>query len=192
LVANVTIYDDVQIGSRVLIHGGSVIGSDGFGNAKDGEKWVKIPQLGRVIVGDDVEIGANVAIDRGAIKDTLIGNGTKIDNLVHIAHNVQVGEHCAIAGLVGIAGSAKLGKNVAIGGASAMTGHITICDNVMFTGMSMITRSTREPGVYSSGMPAEPNAVWRKNVARFRRLEKLENKLKEMEDRLKSFEAEKV
>ena len=188
LVANVTIYHDCVVGRRNIIHAGCAVGSDGYGYAKDGERWVKIPQIGRVILGDDVEMGGNVAIDRGAINDTLVADGVKLDNLVHIAHNVQIGENSAITGLVGIAGSAKIGKNVAIGGASAMAGHIEIADNVTFTGMSMITHTIRESGVYSSGMPAEPNRIWRKNVVRFRQLEKLENRIKALEQKLKEME----
>jgi UDP-3-O-[3-hydroxymyristoyl] glucosamine N-acyltransferase len=184
LYPNVSLYQQTQIGQRTIVHAGAVIGSDGFGNANENGRWIKIPQLGRVVLGDDVEVGANSTIDRGAMKDTLIADGVKIDNLVHIAHNVQVGENTAIAACVGIAGSAKLGKGVTIGGVSGVAGHIEITDNVHFTGMAMVTRSVKEPGLYSSGIPAEDNRKWRKNVVRFRNLEKLEKRVKELEVKL--------
>jgi len=188
LHANVTIYPYCVVGQNVIIHSGTVIGSDGFGNANDNGVWIKIPQLGRVIIGDDVEIGANTAIDCGAMEDTIIGNGVKIDNLVHIAHNVQIGDHCAIAGCVGIAGSTTLGKHCSIGGVSGVADHIEIGDNIHFTGMAMVTRSISEPGLYSSGIPAESNRQWRRNVVRFRQLDVLEKRIKALESKLKQLE----
>lgn len=184
LYANVSLYHQTQVGERCIIHCGAVVGSDGFGNANENGRWIKIPQLGRVVLGNDVEIGANTAIDRGAMKDTIICDGVKIDNLVHIAHNVQIGDNCAIAACVGIAGSAKLGKGITIGGVSGVAGHIEITDNTHFTGMAMVTRSIKEPGLYSSGLPAESNRDWRKNVVRFRNLDKLEKRVKELEAKL--------
>ena len=181
---NVSVYHHCVLGKRCIIHCGTVLGSDGFGNANEAGRWIKIPQLGRVVLGDDVEVGANTAIDRGAMNDTVIGDGVKIDNLVHIAHNVEIGDNAAIAACVGIAGSAKLGKGVTIGGVSGVAGHIEIADNTHFTGMAMVTRSIKEPGLYSSGLPAEDNREWRKNVVRFRNLEKLEKRIKELEAKL--------
>jgi UDP-3-O-[3-hydroxymyristoyl] glucosamine N-acyltransferase len=185
LVANVTLYHECEVGEHGLIHAGAVIGSDGFGFANENKHWIKIPQVGRVIIGNEVEIGANTAIDRGAIGDTIIRDGVKIDNQVHIAHNVDIGEDSAIAGCVGIAGSTKIGKRFAVGGVSGINGHIEICDDVTCTGMSMVTRTINEPGVYSSGIPAEPNKEWRRNVVRFRQLDKLEKRIKQLEEKLK-------
>lgn len=183
--ANVSIYADTEIGERALVHCGSVLGSDGFGLANDAGEWVKIPQLGRLIIGNDVEIGANCAIDRGAIDNTIIHDGVKIDNLVHIAHNVEICDHTAIAGCVGIAGSTKIGKHCTVAGAAAITGHIEIGDNVHIGGMGMVTKSLTEAGHYSSGLPAEPTAKWRRNVVRFRQMDKLEKRLKLLENELK-------
>lgn len=184
LVANVTICHAVVIGQRALVHPGAVIGSDGFGLANDNGRWVKVPQLGAVRLGDDVEVGANTTIDRGAIDDTVIEDGVKLDNLIQIGHNVRVGAHSAIAAHVGIAGSAKIGVHCVIGGATGIAGHIEIADGTQFTGMSMVTKSVSEPGVYSSGIPAENNLQWRKNVARFRQLEQLGKRLKALEAKL--------
>lgn len=188
LVANVTICHGVVVGLRALVHPGAVIGSDGFGLANDRGRWVKVPQLGGVNIGDDVEIGANTTIDRGAIEDTVIENGVKLDNLIQIAHNVRVGAHSAIAAQVGIAGSAKIGARCVIAGQCGIAGHIEIADGTQFTGMSMVTKSVSEAGVYSSGIPAEPNRLWRRNVARFRQLEQLEKRIKALEAQ---FEQEK-
>lgn len=184
LVANVTICHAVVIGQRALVHPGAVIGSDGFGLANDNGRWVKVPQLGAVRLGDDVEVGANTTIDRGAIDDTVIEDGVKLDNLIQIGHNVRVGAHSAIAAHVGVAGSAKIGAHCVIGGATGIAGHIEIAAGTQFTGMSMVTKSVSEPGVYSSGIPAENNLQWRKNVARFRQLEQLGKRLKALEAKL--------
>ncbi len=186
LVANVTLYHGTRLGRRVLIHAGAVIGSDGFGNANEQGRWIKIPQLGRVIIGDDVEIGANTTIDRGALEDTEIHRGVRLDNLVHVAHNCIIGEDSAAAALVGIAGSTKVGRRVIFGGHAAVNGHIEIADGSLFTGQAMVTKSVREPGTYSSGLPAEPNGRWRKNIARFRQLDKLMARVQALEAALQN------
>lgn len=193
LEANVTLYDRIVIGKRVLIASGTVIGSDGFGIAKHKGAWHKVPQIGRVVIGDDVDIGANCAIDRGAIEDTVIENGVKLDNLIQIGHNVRIGANTAIAGCVGIAGSAVIGKNCLIGGASGINGHITIADNTVITGMSVISKSIREPGVYSSGVGGQmTNLEWRKNSARLHRVDQLTTRVKNLEATLKKLTEEKV
>ncbi len=183
LVARVTLCTGTQVGKRVLIHPGAVIGREGFGFAKDGERWVRIPQLGRVRLGDDVEIGANTTVDRGALEDTLIADGVKLDNLIQIGHNCHIGENTAIAACSGISGSTRIGSNCTIAGAVGMAGHLTIGDDVHFTGMAMVTRSVTEPGLYSSGIPAMPNAQWRRNLARFRRLDGFARRLKSLEEK---------
>ncbi len=181
LVAQVTVCRGSIIGRRVLIHPGAVVGSDGFGLANDHGVWIKIPQLGRVRIGDDVEIGANTTIDRGALDDTVIGEGVKLDNQVQVAHNVHIGAHTAIAGCVGIAGSARIGQRCRIGGGVGIAGHLEIADDVTVTGMSLVSKSIRTSGVYSSSVPAEPVAVWNKNLARLRRLEQLSKRLSALE-----------
>lgn len=182
LDGNVTIYDRIKIGQRVQIASGVVIGSDGFGIAKHKGAWHKVPQIGRVIIGDDVDIGANTTIDRGAIEDTLIGKGVKLDNLIQVGHNVQIGENTAIAGCVGICGSAIIGKNCLIGGGVGIGGHITIADNTVITGMTAVTKSIREAGVYSSGAGGlMTNLEWRKNSARLNRLDQLMQRVKTLE-----------
>jgi UDP-3-O-[3-hydroxymyristoyl] glucosamine N-acyltransferase len=177
LHANVTLYHGVRLGCRVVIHSGAVIGGDGFGFANDRGSWVKIHQLGSVEIGDDVEIGANTTIDRGALGNTTIGNGVIIDNQVQIAHNVQVGDNSALAGCSAIAGSTKVGKNCVLAGGAGLVGHIELCDGVTVTAMSMITRSIATPGVYSSGTPFEANARWKKNAVRFSQLDTMAKKL---------------
>ncbi len=185
LHANVTLYHKIQIGQRVLISSGTVIGSDGFGIAKHKGVWHKVPQLGKVIIGDDVEIGANCTIDRGAILDTIIEKGVKIDNLIQIGHNVQIGEYTALAGCVGVSGSTVIGKNCLIGGGSGFAGHLTIADNVVVTGMTAVTKSIKEPGIYSSGVGGLlPNLEWRKNSARIHRLDQLIERVKFLETEL--------
>jgi len=182
---NVTIYHDCLIGRNVTIHSGAVIGSDGFGFANEAGRWIKIYQLGRVVVGDDVEIGANTSIDRGAIEDTVIGNNVIIDNQVQIAHNVRIGDHTAIAGCVGIAGSAVIGKHCALGGGAGILGHLEIVDGVTVTAMSLVTNSIKEPGVYSAGTPLEPKSHWQKNYVRFKQLDDMARRLKMLENELK-------
>jgi len=184
LVARVTLCEGTRVGKRVLIQPGAVIGREGFGFAKDGERWLRIPQLGGVRLGDDVEVGANTTVDRGALGDTLIADGAKLDNLIQIGHNCSIGENTAMAACSGISGSTKIGSNCTIAGAVGMAGHLTIADNVHFTGMAMVTRSFTEPGVYSSGIPAMPNAQWRRNAARFRNLDELAQRLKGLEKKL--------
>jgi UDP-3-O-[3-hydroxymyristoyl] glucosamine N-acyltransferase len=181
LMANVTVCHGVSIGSRVLIHPGVVIGSDGFGIANDDGIWVKVPQLGSVQVGDDVEIGANTTIDRGALGDTVIGNGVKLDNQIQIAHNVEIGDNTAIAACTGIAGSTKIGKQSTIGGGVVIVGHLEFGDNVHFSAESLVTRSFPEPGYYSGNLPAMPNREWRKSIAHLRRLDEMIKRVKELE-----------
>ncbi len=188
LLANVTILADSRIGDRVLVHPGAVIGSDGFGQADDNGRWLKIPQVGRVVIGDDVEIGANVCIDRGAIADTVIEDGVKLDNLVHIAHNVQIGADTVIAALSGIAGSTTLGRHCMLGGEVGIVGHITIADNVVLTGRADVRQSIKAPGVYASGTPLEPVREWHRNQARFRHLDEMARQLKKLEKRLAELE----
>jgi UDP-3-O-[3-hydroxymyristoyl] glucosamine N-acyltransferase len=170
LVARVTLCDGVTVGAGSLLHPGCVVGSDGFGVALERGAWLKIPQVGSVCVGADVEIGANTTIDRGAIGDTVIGDGVKLDNLIQIGHNVRLGAHTAIAGCTGISGSTVIGERCQIGGACAIGGHLLITDDVHITGFSMISHSIPKPGVYSSGIPFEDARTWRRMVARFKRL----------------------
>ena len=184
LVARVTLCQGVHIGCRVLLQPGAVIGRDGFGFARDGRRWFRMPQLGSVVIGDDVEIGANSCVDRGALQDNVIEAGAKIDNLIQIGHNCRIGENTAMAACSGISGSTRIGRDCTIGGAVGMAGHLEIGDNVHFTGMAMVTRSFPEPGVYSSGIPAMPNAEWRKNAARFRHLDELTRRVKHLEAEL--------
>ncbi|WP_340679598.1 UDP-3-O-(3-hydroxymyristoyl)glucosamine N-acyltransferase [Paraglaciecola sp.] len=181
LWANVTIYHSVMIGQDCLFQSGAVIGSDGFGYANDNGKWIKIPQLGRVLIGDRVEIGASTTIDRGALDDTILADGVIIDNQCQIAHNVIIGENTAIAGCTVIAGSTTIGKNCSIAGLVGINGHIEICDGVFITGMSMITKGISTPGVYSSGMPAVPNKDWRKNMVALRNINNLNQRIKTLE-----------
>lgn len=171
LHANVSVYHAVEIGEQCLIQAGAVIGSDGFGYAPNAGQWQKIAQVGTVIVGDRVEIGANTCIDRGAIENTIINDDVIIDNQVHMAHNVEIGQGTAVAGCTGIAGSTKIGQNCTIAGAVAISGHINIADNVHLTGMSMVTGSIKEPGSYSSGTGLQESRLWRKNAVRFGQLD---------------------
>ncbi|MCU0833315.1 MAG: UDP-3-O-(3-hydroxymyristoyl)glucosamine N-acyltransferase [Chromatiaceae bacterium] len=184
LVARVTLCDGCWVGERVLIHPGAVIGREGFGFARDGERWVRIPQLGRVRLEDDVEIGANTTVDRGALEDTVIEHGAKLDNLIQIGHNCRIGAHTAMAACSGISGSTRIGRSCTIGGAVGMAGHLEIGDNVHFTGMAMVTRSFAEPGLYSSGIPAMPSAEWRRTIARLRHLDELARRVKQLEQRV--------
>jgi len=184
LAPRVTLYHDVQIGKRVVIQSGAVIGGEGFGFAKEKGAWQKIAQIGGVRIGDDVEIGSNTTIDRGALSDTLIGNGVKLDNQIMIAHNVQIGDNTAMAGCVGISGSTKIGRNCMIAGGVGMVGHIEVCDNVFVTGMTMVTRSITEPGSYSSGTAMQNAADWRKSAARIRQLDDMARRLQQLEKSL--------
>jgi len=171
LQPHVVVMDRTVIGQRCVVQPGAVLGSDGFGFARDGGRWVPVPQLGRVLIGDDVHIGANTTIDRGAIGDTVIESGVILDNLIQIAHNVHIGTHTAMAAMTGVAGSTRVGARCLIGGAVVVVGHITICDDVMVTFHSTVLRSITEPGTYSSGFDADKASRWRRNAARFRRLD---------------------
>lgn len=178
LMANVSVLDGTMIGERCIINAGAVIGSEGFGFAPSSEGWVKVPQVGRVIIGNDVEIGANTTIDRGAIGDTMIGNDVKLDNQIQIAHNVRIGDHTAIAACTGISGSTTIGKNCMIAGQVGITGHLSICDNVVITGKTMVSTSIHKPGVYSGSLHAEEARRFRRNAARFTQLDELARQIK--------------
>jgi UDP-3-O-[3-hydroxymyristoyl] glucosamine N-acyltransferase len=178
LVANVTLCHDTHLGRRCLIHPGAVLGADGFGLANEGGKWIKVPQLGRVRVGDDVEIGANTTIDRGALEDTILHDGVKLDNLIQIAHNVEIGCNTAMAGCSAVAGSTKIGSNCTIGGQTGLVGHLRIGDNVHFSAATLVTRSFTQAGYYSGNLPAMENGAWKRVVARLRNLESMAKDMK--------------
>lgn len=181
LKPRVVFYQGVKVGARCLIHSGVVLGSDGFGMANENGRWLKVPQLGSVEVHDEVEIGANTTIDRGAIENTVIGTGVKIDNQVQIAHNVKVGEGTAMAAQVGIAGSAEIGRHCLLGGKVGVNGHIHIGDQVMVTAMSGLSHNIEEKGIYSASIPAKPVMEWNKTLARLNRLDKLMERVKTLE-----------
>ena len=183
---NVTIYHGVTIGQSCTIQAGCVIGSDGFGFAPSDNGWQRISQLGGVLVGDRVEIGANTTIDRGALDDTVIHDGVILDNQIQIAHNVVIGENSAIAACSAVAGSTTLGKNCIVGGASGIAGHLKITDGVHITAMTMVIKSLPEPGVYSSGTGVQSNKDWKKSIARLRRLDNTEARIRELEKQIKS------
>ncbi len=170
LRSNVTVCHSCELGTDVLVHPGVVIGSDGFGIAPDQGDWVKVPQLGRVVIGNGVEIGANTTIDRGALEDTILEDGVQLDNQIQIAHNVVIGSNTAIAGCTGIAGSTKIGKNCLVGGGVVFAGHLEVADKVTVTAMSFVSKSINKPGVFSSGVPAQTSRDWNKSLARLRRL----------------------
>ena len=178
LIARVTLVTRVRLGKRVRIHPGAVLGADGFGLAMEGGRWLKVPQLGGVVVGDDCEIGANTTIDRGALEDTVLEEDVRLDNQIQVGHNVRIGAHTAMAGCSAVAGSAKIGRYCLIGGGAGVLGHLEICDRVVVTAMSLITHSIREPGEYSSGTPFMDNRSWRKNAARFKQLDALARRMK--------------
>ncbi|MEW8028646.1 MAG: UDP-3-O-(3-hydroxymyristoyl)glucosamine N-acyltransferase [Candidatus Thiodiazotropha sp.] len=178
LVANVTLCHDTRLGRRCLIHPGAVLGADGFGLANEAGHWIKVPQLGRVRVGDDVEIGANTTIDRGALEDTILHDGVKLDNLIQIAHNVEIGRNTAMAGCSAVAGSTKIGNHCTIGGQTGLVGHLTIGDNVHFSAATLVTRSFTEAGYYSGNLPAMENGAWKRVVARLRKLESMAKEMK--------------
>ena len=173
LVANVTLVRRVRLGRRVLIHPGAVLGADGFGLAMEHGRWLKVPQLGGVVVGDDCEIGASTTIDRGALDDTVLEEDVRLDNQIQIGHNVRIGAHSAMAGCSAVAGSATIGRYCLIGGGAGILGHLEVCDRVVVTAMSLVTSSIREPGEYSSGTPLMDNRSWRKSAARFKQLDAL-------------------
>ena len=181
LGARVTLCRGVRVGARVVIHPGAVIGADGFGFAPERGTWLKVPQLGSVQLGADVEVGANTTIDRGAIDDTVIEEGVKLDNLIQIGHNVRIGAHTVIAACCGISGSTTIGKRCMIGGMAGMSGHLTICDDVVITGASAVSHSITRPGLYSGTIPLEEARLWRRLVARFKRSDVLEARLKKLE-----------
>jgi UDP-3-O-[3-hydroxymyristoyl] glucosamine N-acyltransferase len=181
LIANVTLVRDVRLGLRGILHPGAVIGADGFGNAMTPEGWIKVPQLGGVRIGNDVEIGANTTVDCGAIEDTVIEDGVRIDNLCHIGHNAYIGAHTAVAGMSGISGSATVGKRCLLAGQSGIVGHIKVCDDVVVSGKAVISKDVTEPGVYAGTFTAEPAREWNRKVARFRRLDQLIERVRKLE-----------
>lgn len=186
LEANVTVQARVRIGRNCLLHPGVVVGADGFGIARAPKGWIKVPQLGSVVIGDDVEVGANTTIDRGALEDTVIEDGVKLDNQIQVAHNVRIGARTAIAGCTAIAGTAVIGRDCLIGGGVGIGGHIQIADKVVITAKSMVPHSIREPGMYSNGvLPLETAQEWRKNGARFRHLDALARQVRELKKKLK-------
>jgi UDP-3-O-[3-hydroxymyristoyl] glucosamine N-acyltransferase len=189
LHARVVVYAGSEIGARCILHSGCVIGSDGFGFArrKDGS-WEKIAQIGRAILGDDVEVGANTTIDRGALDDTVIANGVKLDNLIQIGHNCQIGEHTAMAAFVGIAGSTKIGKRVLLGGQAGIAGHLEIGDDIVVSAHSCITKTTLEKGVYSSILSSQPHAEWLRNTVHLKHLDKMADRIKQLEKRLNALD----
>lgn len=181
LHARVAVEADCIVGPGCTVFAGTVIGADGFGYAQGPQGWEKIPQLGRVVIGRDVEIGANCAIDRGALDDTVIGDGCKLDNLIQVAHNVRLGEHTAVAGCAGIAGSAVIGRRCRIGGGAGILGHLEICDDVTISAMSLVTRSIREPGFYSGVFPLMDNAAWERSAVLLRHLPQWRARLRRLE-----------
>lgn len=182
IMPNAVVYAGVRIGRRCLLHAGTVIGADGFGIARDVDgSWTKVPQVGGVVIGDDVEIGANTTIDRGAIEDTVIGDGVKLDNQIQIGHNVSIGAHTAIAAQAGVSGSTRIGSRCVIGGACAFAGHITIADDVVLSGGARVTQSIDRPGVYGGVLPADEARRWRKNAVRFGQLDELARRLRQLE-----------
>lgn len=184
LFPNVVVYRSCVIGERVSIQAGAVIGSDGFGYAKENGRWLKIPQIGRVVIGNDVEIGANTTIDRGALDDTVIGNGVLLDNQIQIAHNCSIGEGTAMAGCVGVAGSTKIGARCTVGGAGMIIGHLDIADDVHISAGTMVTKSISKPGQYTSIYPLEPHSDWLHNAAQLKRLARLADRVSELEKKL--------
>ncbi len=182
--SGVTIEAGCIFGDRVVVHPGAVIGADGFGLARDAQGWVKIPQTGVVVIGDDCEIGANTTIDCGAIENTVLGKDVRLDNQIQIGHNVVIGDHTVVAGCSAIAGSAKIGKNCLIGGGVGIVGHIKICDGVTIQAMALVTHSIKEAGSYSSVAPLQPTRLWRKNAVRSRQLDQIARKVTQLEKKL--------
>jgi UDP-3-O-[3-hydroxymyristoyl] glucosamine N-acyltransferase len=181
LLERASVLAGCEVGARCIIHPGAVIGADGFGNARDGERWVKVPQLGRVVVGDDVEIGANTTVDRGALGDTVIGEGVRLDNQIQVGHNVVIGAHTAIAACTGIAGSTRIGRRCMIGGGTGIGGQLVIGDDIVIAGFGMVTRSLTAPGMYSNVLPAQEAHEWRRVVGRLRRLDALAARVRRLE-----------
>ncbi len=182
IMSGAILYDRVRVGRRCLLHSGAIIGADGFGIAREPTgAWTKVPQLGTVVIGDDVEVGANTTIDRGAIDDTVIGDGVKLDNLIQIGHNVVIGAHTAIAGMAGVAGSAHIGARCIIGGDAKINGHVTLADDVVIGGGAQVAHSIDRPGIYGGVIPADEAGRWRKNAVRFGRLDELARRLQKLE-----------
>jgi UDP-3-O-[3-hydroxymyristoyl] glucosamine N-acyltransferase len=184
LKSRVTLGEGCEVGARCILHSGVVIGADGFGFALHQGAWEKIEQLGAVKIGNDVEIGANTCIDRGALQDTLIEDGVKLDNLIQIGHNVHIGKHTAMAGCVGIAGSARIGANCTVGGGAIVLGHLSLADGVHISAASVVTRSITKPGHYTGLFPIDDNSTWEKNAATLKQLHKLRDRLKSVEGQL--------
>lgn len=184
LYSRVSIGDRCVVGQRCILHPGVVIGADGFGFAPHQGEWVKIEQLGAVRIGDDVEIGANTCIDRGALDDTVIGNGVKLDNLIQIGHNVRIGDHTAMAGCVGVAGTATIGAHCSVGGGAIVLGHLTLADRVNISAATVVTRSIHQPGLYTGMFPIDDNAAWEKNAASLKQLGRLRERLRALEQRI--------
>lgn len=189
LKSRVTISEDCVIGDRCLLHSGVVIGADGFGFAPNAGAWEKIEQLAAVRIGNDVEIGANTCIDRGALQDTVIEDGVKLDNLIQIGHNVRVGKHTAMAGCAGVAGSASIGEHCTIGGGAIVLGHLEVADHVNISAASVVTRSIRKPGHYTGMFPIDENAAWEKNAASVKQLHSLRERIRSLEEKLKRLES---
>lgn len=183
LHSNVTIYHDCVIGDRVILHSGVVIGADGFGIAMDDGHWIKVPQIGRVVIGSDVEIGANTTVDRGALDDTVIEEGVKLDNQIQVAHNVRIGAHTAVAACTGIAGSVKVGRYCRIGGGAGITGHIEIADNVEISAFTLVTKSIARSGTYTGVFPFGRNDEWRRTAVHLKRLGDLAQRVRNIEKR---------
>jgi UDP-3-O-[3-hydroxymyristoyl] glucosamine N-acyltransferase len=188
LYANVTIYHGCRLGKRAILHSGAVIGGDGFGFAPEGRQWLKIPQLGSVRIGDDVEIGSNTTVDRGALDDTVIGDGCKIDNLVQVGHNCNIGPHSVLAGCTGIAGSVTLGEHCIVGGAGMISGHVTLAPGTTISGGSLVMKSIAQPGLYTSVFPLDTHDEWVRNAAHIRRLSHLAERVANIEKLLKQAE----
>ncbi len=188
LYPGVTIYHRCVLGRRVIVHSGAVIGADGFGFAPEAGHWVKIPQIGRVVIGDDVEIGANTTIDRGALDDTVIEEGVKLDNQIQIAHNVRVGAHTVMAACVGVAGSTRIGRHCMIGGAAGIIGHLTLADGVTVSVGTFVTKSIHEPGTYTGVWSAQPHREWMQMQAHLRRVEEMARRIRELEQKIEDLE----
>ena len=181
VLSNATLVQDVTLGERCIIHSGAVVGGDGFGNAMSDDGWVKVPQVGGVTIGNDVEIGSCTSVDRGAIDDTILEDGVRLDNQIQIGHNAHIGAHTAMAAAVAISGSTTIGKRCMLGGQAALAGHLNICDDTVIAGATMISKSITEPGYYMGSFPCEKGADWKKRVARFRRLEDIVDRLSQLE-----------
>lgn len=189
LHARVSLYADTHVGARCVLHSGCVLGSDGFGNARRADgSWEKIPQIGRAMIGDDVEIGANTTVDRGALDDTVIENGVRLDNLIQVAHNCRVGENAALAGQAGMAGSSTLGKRVMVGGQAGIMGHIEIGDDIIVSARSFMSKSVAERGVYTSAIPSQSHAQWLRNAVHLKHLDEMADRVRVLEKKLKELE----